>query len=455
MINKRIFFIFLIFSILWLVVNPPFVWAQECEVSESAIVTLKEPDFTTPKKWEVTYGEDGLEQFVGISLPLSSTGTLDLLEKLKVAAGGNYTPDSSSSILNPFIVKLDKKGKSLWEKKTKRSTSQTVENFLRAKNSYVLFGNISKGEERKGIYIARYNANGGKISERAIFSDKGALLAKGIVETNAKDGFIIAVERRSTKDIDVRKVVLYKVLKDGTIAWEKIYDPGAEAVVNSIAGDGDQGYILAGAIRGDEGRTAAWLIHLRENGALNWQRQYRRGKGARFEKVAVNPYGQVIIVGNIDPHGTTSHKSSWVMVTDKLGNLVWQRYYQGNYKILAQDFVAHDDGRIFVLADFYPVKASMKQKLQEARPRGHVRILTISPRGVLMDVQSYSAGLHAHASSIIQDVEGGFFVGGSVQQNIPDDLDKKRSSSSVFDGWIFQTGAVDDYGDPCSPDLEF
>ncbi|MCI5060631.1 MAG: hypothetical protein MRY79_06125 [Alphaproteobacteria bacterium] len=456
--NKRLFIIFLIFSIVFVSLGFRQVWAQECDISEEEIVTLKEPDFTTPKQWESIYGKDGLDQFTDLSLPFSKSRESikeDSKVDLNVVAAGEHMAGGVREVFNPLLVHLDKKGKPVWEVRPTRSKDQTVEKFLQAKSSYVLFGNIQKTKRYGGIYVARYGSKGQKISERAIFSDEGVLKARGIIETADKKGFVLAAELIPKGTGYQSKAVLYKVLKDGTLVWRRVYSPGPRAVFHDIHLVDFGGYIITGEIEGEDGRTAAWLLHMRDNGALNWQKEYYRGRAARFTKALVNDQGEIAVLGTIDPHGKANHKSSWLAVMDVEGNILWQRYYESDYRMIAKDMFYYPDGRLFILIDFYPVRSSISQKLKGERPRGHSRILSLSPRGSLLDVQSYSAGVHAHASAMVKDIYGSILVAGSVQNKLPDGMDPKKLSSSIFDGWVFQTPPIDDYADPCALDPEF
>ena len=468
MINKIIFSVFVVFLGVICAVVPAVSYAQECQIAKQEILTLKEPDFTTPKQWEATYGKDGMEQFTGVALPLSGKGASmqeGAGQDVNVVVAGSYAGKPSGedkpSILSPLLAHLDKRGEPSWLVRKPTSGNQTVEEFFKTKSGYVLFGDVSRYRKTDGVYVARYNAKGGKISERGIFPEEGNLKARGIVETLNGDGFVIAVEQTMPNDPSYSKALLYKVLTDGTLVWKKSYSPGARAVFHDVTLSPFGGYLISGEIEGEDGRLAAWLLHMNENGSLNWQREYKRGNAARFNKALVQrdsvgfsqaeSQGQVVVIGDIDPHGAQNNKSAWVMVMDGAGNTIWERYLQANYKISAQDMFMYPDGRLFVLADFYPVRPSIKQRLQGERPRGHSRVLAFSPRGRLLDVKSYSAGVHAHALAMTPDAQGSILVAGSLQQKLPEGMDLEATPGAVFDGWVFQTPPIDDYADPCAP----
>ena len=436
MMNKNaLVYVFLIFMLL----VPQNVKAQNCDIVEEEIITLREPIYRTPMVWSSSYGEDGLEQ-VADMVPAFKDG-----DENGVIIAGNYTSDEKDQVLKPFLARIDNRGKMAWEKREEGSHLKTVKRLIKLKDGYAVLGDIRITGKGNGFYTATYSKAGDRLTYSPIFVSGAVLDAAGFVETKDGKGFIVALQSTTKSENEKTEAVLYRVNKSGQIIWHRKYSPGLKTAFNNIQSFRVGEYIMSGEIEQEDGRMAAWLMAVDEDGALGWQRQYPRGSNSSLDVVRLLKDGSMIASGHVQPFKGTK-KSGWVVKLDGAGTVIWQRYYSGDYRYEAKNVMAEEDGRFSVLLDAYPVP-SRKQKAE--RPKGHASLLTLSPRGYLLNVESFSDGQHAHGLQYIKGDKGERIVAGTIQGTLPDGMDENEVATYVFDGWIFAATSMEPYRDPC------
>lgn len=436
MMNKNaIVYLFLIFMLL----VPQGVKAQNCDIIEEEIITLREPVYKTPMVWGSSYGGDGLDQIVDMVAAFKD-GDED-----GVIIAGNYTADEKDQVLKPFLARIDNRGKLAWEKHEEGSHLKTVKRLIKLKDGYAVLGDVRVSGKGNGFYIATYSKTGDRLTYKPVFVSGVSLDAAGFVETKDGKGFIVAARSTTKTDEEKSEAVLYRVNKSGNIIWHRKYSPGLKTSFNNIQPFRVGEYIMSGEIEQADGRMAAWLMSIDEDGALGWQRQYPRGSKSSLDVVRLLKGGAMIASGTVQPFKGTK-KSGWVVKLDGTGTVLWQRYYSGDYRYEAKNVIAEEDGRFSVLLDAYPVP-SRKQKAE--RPKGHSSLLTLSPRGYLLNVESFSDGQHAHGLQYIKGSKDKRIVAGTIQGTLPDGMDEDDIATYVFDGWIFAATSLEPYQDPC------
>ena len=213
-----------------------------------------------------------------------------------------------------------------------------------------------------------------------------------------------------------------------------------------LANDGQ--YTLVGEMKSDYDRMAGWIIRIDQEGTLVWQKQYPRGRGASLLSAQTHSDNSITVSGKVDGVGV-QQSAAWVMKVSASGDALWQRYYQGRTHYSAPSLVGYEDGRTSVLLDGVKIHPN---------DRGHVSLLTLSPRGRLMDVESFSDSQGAQGYALKSGYYGERVVVGHVQ-NIPPKIEGKENEEAdlkntasvpyLFDGWIFAATALEPYDDPC------
>lgn len=426
---------------------PHISYAQECEFSQEEIVTLRSPSFDTPTVWSAFYGEDGLEQFSDIALGEEGT----------YIAIGSYTQNEEDDVYKPFITKLDNRGRVIWENKEDVSFPKIAKKIHKRKTGYAVTGDIKNSKSAEGIYIAFYSEDGKKIKQYPIFEAGYKVNVHDFAPSKSGKSYIISATREDVsqnkndtpsnrKKETKTEVVLYKITIEGKRIWRRQYSPGLSTALHSIELAGDGNYTLGGEIEIEDNRMAGWLVRVDENGALMWQRPYPRGAMAVIRDTYTHDDLSITITGQVRGGGQRE-KSAWVMNVSLDGTNNWQRYYSGDHDYNSASMIGYEDGRVSVLFDARSPQGIRQRS--DVITRGHVSLATLSPRGYMMNLESYTDGQNTNGSVLNEGHNGERMVVGVSQIAMPDDMNPNNPSPYIFDGWIFAATGLDPYVDPC------
>lgn len=405
--------------------------AQNCDIVGEEIVRLRPPAFENYTQWDEIHGQDGMEQFSDLTVLVDGS----------VVAAGSYTKDEEDPVYKPYLVHMTAKGEVLWETREEETAFKTINRIIPYKTGYLVLGDLNRGGKGNGIYIAQYNDKGKRLTQWPIYEGKGNLDGKALMVSEDGKALLIAAQLNPQGDFKEQYGVVYKYTLGGKRLWRHGYSPGASSVFNNIQKADGVGYILSGGLQIQDGRMAGWLIRVDDNGAIMWQRSYARGDYAEFLSAASTPDGGLLLGGKAKPIGS-KRSSAWVIKVDSSGQDVWQRYYAGAFNYMASDVMAYDDGRAQVLVD------AVQHKLVD---RAHIRLMTFSPRGYLMNVEEFSDGQGAHAFRLAKGPKGERAMSGWVQTKYADVASVEEIPVSTYDSWLVVAPPLDPYDDPCKP----
>jgi hypothetical protein len=140
---------------------------------------------------------------------------------------------------------------------------------------------------------------------------------------------------------------------DAASMWNQNYGGTGTEVAYSIVATPDGGYAIAGyttsfGINGFE----FWLVKIDSNGIMQWNKAYGRG-GPQWESsqafsLITTPDGGYAIAGYTWSFGA-GMADYWLVKTDYLGNMRWNKTYGGDNVDEAESLVATPDGGYAVL----------------------------------------------------------------------------------------------------------
>lgn len=405
--------------------------AQNCDITAEEIVRLRPPSFENYSQWNETHGEDGMDQF----------SDLVVLFDGSVVAAGSYTKDEEDPVYKPYLVHMTPKGEVVWETREEETAFKTINRIIPYKDGYLVLGDLNRAGKGNGIYVAQYNDKGKRVDQWAIYEGKGNLDGKALTLSADGKAVLIAAQLNPQGEFKDQYGILYKYTLSGKRIWRHGYSPGSRSVFNNIQAADTNGYIVSGALQIEDGRMAGWLIRVDDNGAIMWQRNYARGDYSEFLSAASMPDDGLLLGGLSKPSGS-KRTAAWVMKVDGAGSTVWQRYYAGAYNYAARDLFAYEDGRADVLVD------AIQHSLFD---RAHVRLMTFSPRGYLMNVGEFSEGQGSHAFRLVKGPKGERVMAGWAQMKYAEVTSVEEIPVSTYDAWLVAAPSLDPYEDPCKP----
>jgi len=305
-------------------------------------------------EWSMTYGEDRFE----------------MLQCVQTTSDGGYIACGVKSaydlddVYRPWVLKVDSSGNKEWE--------WYPEEIEFEGDYYNYFDECTcffVKQTNDGGYITGFKVMANTELEEFWLSSIVKLYESGEVEwiENCMDGFdwcfspisVIELEDGSflitgfsgtTKIGDLEDdVCLYKIDSMGVEQWCKEYSYGVSDVTFALCETNDNGYLVTGWADNAENLSDFWMIKTDSNGNKIWEKIYG-GSNQDFGH-ARNCYqtsdGGYIMSGYTYSYGN-GQADVWIVKTDSMGNMEWNRTYGGSAKDVCWSFESlNDDTYVF------------------------------------------------------------------------------------------------------------
>ncbi len=395
-----------------------------CAINRQVISGLTRPHFGTAPVWGAAYGRP--DRMIQLSASAAA-------EDGTVFSVGRAIDKKSFKTSEMVLVQLNRGGRPLVEKMHKVKDDERPYRIMALKDGFAVLSDVY-GKGGHWARLAWYGKDGRYKSER-IFREPGHDLEAAALAPAAGDrnGMVAVFHAASPKTGDEYSVVTH-LSSNGATIWRRTYQPGAGNMLMDITPLGSDGYLAAGRIGGEGGRSAGWLMKLDADGAIIWQRSYARGAFAMLRRSVAVEDG-FIGAGEARPMDG-GLPSAWAMKVNGTGDPVWQRYYRREDAGLSALGVASlSDGRVEIMVNAVSEKGG--------KDPGHIRLMTLARNGMLLAETDYMRGIAARA--------GDFSVNGSGQRIVTASIDtgKDTQSASRYQGWAFVASPSPRYADPC------
>ncbi len=167
-------------------------------------------------------------------------------------------------------------------------------------------------------------------------------LANSVVQTI--DGGYILVGRTDSLGDSSGDFWLVKTDSNGNMQWNRAYGGESTDEAFSVIQTSDEGYAIAGTTWSyGSGGSDSWLVKTDSNGNMQWNKTYggEGYEGAR-SLIQMNDGGYVIggYTGSFEP----PYSSFWLIRTDSVGNVQWNKTYGGAGYEMALSMVKTSDG---------------------------------------------------------------------------------------------------------------
>jgi len=285
------------------------------------------------KLFSQNYGGKGNDQAYAIAA-LSDGFALAGLTASKGAGDVDY-----------WLVKTDLAGKVLWDKTYGGKGGDQANALVALNDGFALAGfTTSKGEAGSDFWLVRTDSSGNLLWDKT-YGGAGGDVAWSVVAL--KDGFAVAGFTSSTVDGNYD---FWLVRTDA--AGEPLF------TVNFGGADNDfcsgvvatkDGFVLIGSTKSKgAGGEDAWLVKTDTSGNLLWDKTYG---GAKSD----GAFSAVVLADGLAVLGATSSKGAgatdfWLIRTDNVGNILWDRTYGGKNNELADGFSLAALGDGFAMA---------------------------------------------------------------------------------------------------------
>lgn len=336
--------------------------------------------------WEKSYGGKHAE-FLCDAIPTPDYGFI--LAGSSISGKNGSKDEKNKGDLDYWLWKMDEDGNMDWQKSFGGNKVDLLQSIaLTDDGGYILGGTSSsnkgldKNDNSKGLedfWVIKLNARGQELWQKTI---GGFGMEKLLSIAQTKDGgYILGGTSSSDKvEADENGVVdLYgksedsrgnldywvvKLKSDGAIEWQKTIGGLYVDELKSIKQTKDGGYFLGGysnsPMSGDKtennfGLGDYWVVKLDDKGVIEWQRTLGGDKDDNlFASFQTNDGGFILggnsNSGSVDSKSKSNKKGTdfWVLKLDTIGNIEWQQTYDYGKQDVLTSIVENKDGTFLI-----------------------------------------------------------------------------------------------------------
>ncbi len=303
------------------------------------------------------------------------------------------------------------------------------EHFVAGEDTTITWEGISERE----IVELNFSSNSGK---------KWESITKNA--TNNSYGWTLPIIESDSCLVNVIQNENYEQYETSDIIWDKALGGSNEDYANSIVSVSDGGYIVVGNsssidkdISKPVGRNDFWIVKIDSESELLWERSFGTGIDDTAKAIIETKGGDFVIVGSSKSgkSGTSypgRNDDYWICKISSTGELIWEKTYGGTSKEIANSVVEATDGG-FVVAGY---SSSEDGDITNPQGRADCWLIKLDANGELLWQKSYGGIHHEEINSIVQTIDGGYIVAGTISS-----IGVNPKSKGDYDYWVLKFDA--------------
>ena len=255
----------------------------------------------------------------------------------------------------------------------------------------------------------------------------------------------------------------------GNLQWEQSYGGTQQDFGTTVIQTADGGYIIGGGeasndgdVTGNHGSYDAWLIKLNATGVLQWQKTYGGSNTDYIGSLVQTKDGGYIIGATtnssdgdvVGHHGTLTTSDAWILKTDSVGNLQWQKCLggSGNDGKITLSYVGFNGRGVSVCltADGgYAVGTSAGSSDGDVtghHPGGTLGtdfwIVKLDSTGSIQWEKTYGGSQDDLAYTLLKTSDKGYILSGQSTSSDGDVTGHHSGANLMEDGWVVKTDSL-------------
>jgi len=221
--------------------------------------------------------------------------------------------------LDVWCVRLDADGNLVWQNTYGSKNEEWALCVERAPDGGFIVGGVLRDPSQRNAWCLKLDALGIVVWQKAFL----ASTLDGVRDMRATaDGGVILVGNTDDALCDVWCIRLDSI---GNVAWQQAYTGSGSDVVDAVDATDDGGYVFAGYTDSfGSGSVDAWLVRLDALGNVLWQRTYEGGNDDAFMAVRTTADGGSIVEGTTNSSGA-GNWDVWCVKLGPSGDVIWQK----------------------------------------------------------------------------------------------------------------------------------
>ncbi|NMH26506.1 T9SS type A sorting domain-containing protein [Flavobacterium silvaticum] len=335
-------------------------------------------------QWEKSYGGRHAEYLFDLQ-PTADYGFILAGSSLSDKTGNKTSPNRGN--LDYFVWKMDEKGELQWQKdfggpgldllQCVRTTPDG--GFLLAGTSDSKKGDDKKDETLGGndFWVIKLDAGGGEQWQKTIGGSESDDLVCALALRDG--GFLLGGSSESSPIYDKQHNLigdkkeksrgnmdywLVRLDSKGGIKWQKTYGGIYADHLRSMVVTSDNGFLIGGnsnstdsgdKLHKNNGASDYWILKLDEDGTIEWQKSYGGSGEDQLAVVLQTADGNYMAAGNSNSDGSFNKNTSsrngsdfWIIKMDEYGNSAWQESYDFGNNDMLSSLIENPDGTFLI-----------------------------------------------------------------------------------------------------------
>ncbi len=307
-------------------------------------------------EWQKTYGGSGYDE--AHSIIQTSDGFL--IAGQTNSTNGNVTGNHGS--YDGCLLKLDNAGAIQWQKTIGDSMGDFMRCIIQTSDGgYITAGYSSKsGTHGSNDYWVVKLSSAGAIQWQKLYGGSSFDYAYTIIQCNDGGYAVAGAATSSNGDVTGHHASydswVIKLDSTGNIQWQKSLGGNGQDEAYSIIQTADSGFVVGGFSESTDGDVSHnigshdfWIVKLTNNGVIQWEKSLGGtypDYGFSLIQTIDGGYALAGITMSNDSDVTGNHgyEDYWVVKTDSLGNIEWQKALGGSVSDYGYSLVQTIDG---------------------------------------------------------------------------------------------------------------
>ncbi|RDC64873.1 T9SS type A sorting domain-containing protein [Adhaeribacter pallidiroseus] len=423
------------------------------------LVKLKE-DQPLAASWNRRYGGSGSDNL---------TSTIKTQDGGYLSGGYTNSGVSGDKSLNSqgqndyWIVKSDKNGKKLWDKRYGGSGDDYLHRVIQtADGGYLLAGSSfsnksgDKSQASKGnrdYWLVKTDQLGNKEWDKTYGGSGKEELVK-VIQLRTGE-YVLGGHSNSPVSGDKSQASqgssdywILKISSTGTIIWDKRYGGSLAETLGSFVQTPDGGYLLGGSslsgktgdkTQSSQGASDYWVVKTDQQGKIVWEKTYGGSKADQVYSVAMNSAKNYFISGT-SSSGKSGDKTQasqggqdyWLVTLDENGNKLWDRTFGGSKDDELRASTITSKGH-YILAGHSSSDAS-GDKTQDSQGDSDYWVVAVDEQGNKVQDLRYGGSEAEVLRTVTPTKDGGLLLAGRSASGVSGD--RTQPSQGSTDYWL-------------------
>ena len=363
---------------------------QISDFREDEIALVAKPEMLT---WEKTYG-GSLNDYAESIIQTTDGGY----------AVAGYTESYGAGDFDFWIIKLDCRGNKLWDQTFGGSDFDRATSLIQTTDGgYAVVGYTeSKGAGNSDAWVIKLD-NKGKLIWDKTFGGSNSEMLFSIIQI--PDGGFVVAGGATSKGAGKEDVWIIKLNQLGDIMWDKNFGGNNDDRAYSLIQTSDSGYAIGGyTYSKGAGENDYWIIKLDENGNILWDRTFG---GKRYDVMTslIQTDDDYYVLNGFFTNQKKS-KDLWVVKLDNKGNNIWDKTFSSK-KVFITDpasIINTSDNTYTLTGSSWP----------EDSKKVDVLLMKLNKQGEIIWDKTFDGEDFKHAFDLIQTNDGGYAIAGYI-----------------------------------------